>query len=284
MTVACRHSVIAGAGDHVAPALNTPRVSIFVERGLGHIRPPTARLVAMSLQHQRVLIIGGTSGIGLAVATAVAERGGTPIVVSRAQSSVDRALGALPAGAQGATVDLTDTAAIEQLAEDIGSVDHLVYTAGEPLEAVPLTSLTPAVISRFYQTRFIGACSTVRVFGPRLPATGSITLTSGSASEQPEFGALPVSLCGATNALTTALAVELAPVRVNAVAPGVVRSPLWRNLDGADREAMFSSTAEQTPLGRIGDVDDAAQAYLYCIEQKFSTGAVIKVDGGSVLV
>jgi len=64
----------------------------------------------------------------------------------------------------------------------------------------------------------------------------------------------------------------------------VVRSPLWRNLDGADREAMFSTTAEQIPLGRIGEVDDAAQAYLYCIEQKFSTGAVIKVDGGSVLV
>jgi NAD(P)-dependent dehydrogenase (short-subunit alcohol dehydrogenase family) len=238
----------------------------------------------MSLQHQRVLIVGGTSGIGLAVAAAVAERGGTPIVVSRAQSSVDRALSALPAGAHGATVDLADTAAIEKLAEDIGSVDHLVYTAGEPLEAVPLTGLTPAVISSFYQTRFIGACSTVRVFGPRLPATGSITLTSGSASEQPEFGALPVSLCGAMNALTTALAVELAPVRVNAVAPGVVRSPLWRNLDAADREAMFSSMAEQTPLGRIGDVAEAAQAYLYCIEQMFSTGAVIRVDGGSVLV
>jgi len=238
----------------------------------------------MTLQHQRVLIIGGTSGIGLGVATAVAERGGTPIVVSRNQSSVDRALGALPAGAHGATVDLTDTAAIEALAEDIGPVDHLVYTAGEPLEAVPLAELTPAVISGFYQTRFVSACITVRVFGPRLPATGSITLTSGSASEQPEFGALPVSLCGAMNALTTALAVELAPVRVNAVAPGVVRSPLWRNLDDGDREALYSSTAEQTPVGRIGEVNDAAQAYLYCIEQKFSTGAVIKVDGGSVLV
>ena len=238
----------------------------------------------MSLQNQRVLVIGGTSGIGMAVATAVAERGATPIVVSRRQSSVDRALGSLPTGARGATVDLSDPAAIERLANEIGSIDHLVYTAGEPLEMVPLAGLTPEAIAGFYQTRFIGACNTVRVFGPRLPAGGSITLTSGSAGEQPKFGALAVSLCGAMNALTTALAVELAPVRVNAVAPGVVRSPLWNTMSEADRDAMFSSAAQENPLGRIGEVDDAASAYLYCIEQTFSTGAVIKVDGGSVLV
>jgi NAD(P)-dependent dehydrogenase (short-subunit alcohol dehydrogenase family) len=238
----------------------------------------------MSLQSQHVLVIGGTSGIGLAVATAIAERGATPIVVSRRQSSVDRALAVLPSGARGATVDLSDAADIERLADEVGAVDHLVYTAGEPLEMVALGGLTPEVIGGFYQTRFVGACSAVRVFGPRLPASGSITLTSGSASEQPKFGALAVSLCGAMNALTTALAVELAPVRVNAVAPGVVRSPLWNNMSEADREAMFSSAAQGNPLGRIGEVGDVAQAYLYCIEQTFSTGAVIKVDGGGVLV
>jgi NAD(P)-dependent dehydrogenase (short-subunit alcohol dehydrogenase family) len=238
----------------------------------------------MSLQNQHVLVIGGTSGIGLAVATAVAERGAMPIVVSRRQSSVDRALGALPRGARGATVDLSDVSAIERLANEIGSIDHLVYTAGEPLEMVALTGLTPEVVTRFYQTRFVAACSTVRVFGPRLSSGGSITLTSGSASEQPRFGPLAVSLCGAMNALTTALAVELAPVRVNAVAPGVVRSPLWNNMSEGDREAMFSTAAQDNPLGRVGEVDDVARAYLYCIEQTFSTGAVIKVDGGSVLV
>jgi len=244
----------------------------------------TVTLRLVNLQDQRVLIIGGTSGIGLAVARAVTGCGATPVVVSRRQSSVDRALGSLPSGAQGATVDLSDPAAIERLASEIGAVDHVVYTAGEPLEMVPLVGLTPEAINGFYQTRFIGACSAVRVFGPRLPTGGSITLTSGSASEQPEFGALAVSLCGAMNALTTALAVELAPVRVNAVAPGVVRSPLWSNMNDADRDAMFSSTAQGNPLGRIGEVDDVALAYLYCIQQTFSTGAVIKVNGGGVLV
>ncbi|OBI87908.1 SDR family oxidoreductase [Mycobacterium asiaticum] len=238
----------------------------------------------MSLRNQRVLIIGGTSGIGLAVAAAVADRGATPIVASRRSSSVERALAALPTDARGATVDLADPSSIERLADQVGPVDHLVYTAGEPLELVPPAGLTPEVILGFYRTRFVGACSAVRVFGPRLPPGGSITLTSGSASEQPEFGPLPVSLCGAMNALTAALAVELAPIRVNAVAPGVVRSPLWDSMGDAAREDMFAQAAQGIPLRRIGEADEVARAYLYCIEQTYSTGSVVKVDGGSVLV
>ncbi|MDT5108229.1 MAG: hypothetical protein QOK33_4863 [Mycobacterium sp.] len=238
----------------------------------------------MSLKNTRVLIIGGTSGIGLGVATAVAERGATPIVVSRRQTSVDRALAQLPDHARGATVDLTDVAALAQLALDLGELDHLVFTAGESLELAPLADLTPELITGFFATRFVGALSAVRAFAPRLRAGGSITLTSGSAAEQPEFGALPVSICGAMNALTTALAVELAPIRVNAVAPGVVRTPLWDALPDADRKTMYGEAAQRLPVGRIGEVDDVALAYVYCMEQTYGTGIVLKVDGGSVMV
>lgn len=238
----------------------------------------------MSLKNTRVLIIGGTSGIGLGVATAVAERGATPIVVSRHQTSVDRALAQLPDHARGATVDLTDVAALAQLALDLGELDHLVFTAGESLELAPLADLTPELITGFFATRFVGALSAVRAFAPHLRAGGSITLTSGSAAEQPEFGALPVSICGAMNALTTALAVELAPIRVNAVAPGVVRTPLWDALPAADRKTMYGEAAQRLPVGRIGEVDDVALAYVYCMEQTYGTGIVLKVDGGSVMV
>ena len=238
----------------------------------------------MSLKNTRVLIIGGTSGIGLGVATAVAERGATPIVVSRRQTSVDRALAQLPEHARGATVDLTDVAALAQLALDLGELDHLVFTAGESLELAPLADLTPELITGFFATRFVGALSAVRAFAPHLRAGGSITLTSGSAAEQPEFGALPVSICGAMNALTTALAVELAPIRVNAVAPGIVRTPLWDALPDADRETMYGEAAQRLPVGRIGEVDDVALAYVYCMEQTYGTGIVLKVDGGSVMV
>jgi NAD(P)-dependent dehydrogenase (short-subunit alcohol dehydrogenase family) len=238
----------------------------------------------MSLKNARVLVIGGTSGIGLGVASAAAERGAIPIVVSRRQSSVERALSGLPDQARGATVDLTNPSALDRLAEDIGDIDHLVFTAGESLELTPLAGLTPNVVNRFFQTRFVGALSAVRGFASHIAAGGSITLTSGTAAEQPGFGALPVSLCGAMNALTKALAFELAPIRVNAVAPGVVRTPLWDAMSVADRQAMYDQAAQQLPLGRVGEVTDAALAYLYCMEQEFGTGTVVTVDGGTTLV
>ena len=237
----------------------------------------------MSLKNARVVIVGGTSGIGLGVAIEAAERGAIPIVVSRRQSSVDRALADLPDQALGATVDLTDPASLNRLADDVGAIDHLVFTAGESLELAPLADLTPDIVNRFFQTRFVGALSAVRVFAPQIAAGGSITLTSGTAAEQPGFGALPVSLCGAMNALTRALAFELAPIRVNAVAPGVVRTPLWDAMADADRHAMYSQVAQQLPLGRVGEVADAARAYLYCMEQEFGTGTVLTVDGGTLL-
>ena len=237
----------------------------------------------MSLKNARVLVIGGTSGIGLGVASAAAERGAIPIVVSRRQSSVDRALSQLPEGTRGATVDLTDLPAVERLAADIGDIEHLVFTAGESLE-LARSPTSPRRSSAFFRTRFVGALTAVRVFAPRITAGGSITLTSGTAAERPGFGALPVSVCGAMNALTKALAFELAPIRVNAVAPGVVRTPLWDAMGEKDRQAMYEQAAQQLPLGRVGDVADTARAYVYCMEQEFGTGIVLTVDGGTTLV
>lgn len=238
----------------------------------------------MSLQNARVLIIGGTSGIGLGVARAVADRGGAPIVVSRRQSSVDRALADLPRGTAGTTVDLGNDRDLDRLAEEVGDIDHLVYTAGESLELTGLTDLTPEVITGFFQTRFVGAVSAVRAFTSRLRPGGSVTLTSGTAAWQPRFGVLPVALCGAMNAVTTALAVELAPIRVNAVAPGLSRTPLWDALSEADRETLYEEESHRIPLGRVAEVEDVARAYVYCMEQVFSTGLVLTVEGGTLLV
>jgi NAD(P)-dependent dehydrogenase (short-subunit alcohol dehydrogenase family) len=126
----------------------------------------------MNLRNARIVVVGGTSGIGLGVASAAAERGATPIVVSRRQSSVDRALAELPDRARGATVDLTDPSALDRLANDVGEIEHLVYTAGESLELVPLADLTPDVINRFLQTRFVGALNAVRALAPRITRVG----------------------------------------------------------------------------------------------------------------
>jgi NAD(P)-dependent dehydrogenase (short-subunit alcohol dehydrogenase family) len=237
----------------------------------------------MSLKNARVLIIGGTSGIGLAVAKAAAERGAVVVVASRRQSSVDRALAELPDDARGAVINLADPAALDEFAGMVGDIEHLVFTAGDSLEQAKLADLTPDVVSAFFTTRFVGALNAVRVFAPHITAGGSITLTSGTAAYTPRFGILPVSVCGAMNAATTALAFELAPLRVNAVAPGVVRTPLWDSLGDA-KQVVFDQAAQTLPLGRVGEVEDAALAYVYCMEQSFGTGIVLTVDGGTLLI
>src|SRR4051794_12829352 len=117
-----------------------PRYRAATEKVLDGVRQ-TADRGGMSLKSTRVLVIGGTSGIGLGVATAVAERGATPIVASRRQSSVDGALAHLPEGARGATVDLTDEASLKRLVSYVGDIDHLVFTAGESLELTSLADL-----------------------------------------------------------------------------------------------------------------------------------------------
>lgn len=241
----------------------------------------------MAFEGTRVLLVGGTSGLGLAVAQAVAERGAVPIVVSGRRAGVDRALSLLPAGAQGATVDVTDPDSIAGLVERTGPIDHLVYTAGEPLRLTMLADLTPEVAHGFWETRYFGALATVRAVAAAgaLPRTGSIVLTGGSAGQRPGPGwALGASICGAMEALTRELALELAPIRVNLVAPGVTRSPLWAAMSEQERQAMYDSVAATLPVGRVGEPSEVALAYLYAMEQPMATGTSILVDGGGVLV
>lgn len=238
----------------------------------------------MTLKDSRVLIIGGTSGIGLAVATAAASRGATPIVVSRKQASVNRALQTLPPRAEGLTVDLTDEGSISSLVAAAGRLDHLVYTAGEPLELTLLADLNTDTAHRLLDTRPFGALAVVRAVAPMLSHTGSITLTSGTAAERPGSGwAVGAAVSGAMISLTRALAVELAPLRVNVVVPGVTRSPVWSELTDAARDELYTWDSELL-LGRVAEVDDIALGYVYAMEQTYGTGATINVDGGAVLV
>jgi NAD(P)-dependent dehydrogenase (short-subunit alcohol dehydrogenase family) len=141
----------------------------------------------MSMTGNRVLLVGGTSGLSLAVARAVAERGAQPIVASRRQASVDRAVLSLPAGAAGYTVDIASEDSLAQLVSTVGAVDHLVYTAGEALQLTHLADLTPEVIRRFWETRYIGAISVVWavVMSGALKEGGSIVLTGGNAGQRP---------------------------------------------------------------------------------------------------
>jgi NAD(P)-dependent dehydrogenase (short-subunit alcohol dehydrogenase family) len=110
-------------------------------------------------------------------------------------------------------------------------------------------------------------------------------LTTGIAGQRPQKGwVIAASVCGATEALTRALAVELAPIRVNAVSPGVVRTNLWQSMSAPEREPLFESVGKSLPVGRVGEAHDVAQAYLFLMQPGFSTGQTVVVDGGTVLV
>jgi NAD(P)-dependent dehydrogenase (short-subunit alcohol dehydrogenase family) len=239
----------------------------------------------MHLTGKRVVLLGGTSGIGLATAKAVSAQGAQAVVASSRQSSVDQAISQLPSGTEGRAVDLSDPQETAAFLSSLRGFDHLVHTAGEPLALMPVDSLDVQAAASFFQLRYFSVLTAVRAATPHLRPGGSITLTTGIAKDRPGPGwAVAASICGAVEALTKALAVELAPIRVNAVSPGVVRSPLWSGMSEQEREQMYQEIGKTLPAGRVGEVEDIAHAYLYLITQPYSTGTVLTIDGGTVLV
>ncbi|MEA2924356.1 MAG: hypothetical protein QOD25_1478 [Alphaproteobacteria bacterium] len=239
----------------------------------------------MTLQDKRIIILGGTSGIGFAVAEAAVREGAAVVLASSRQKSVDDALARLPKGAAGHAVDLSDENNIREFFARAGGFDHLVFTAGETLRLGELDALSLDDARNAFGLRFWGALAAVKYAHASIRPGGSIVLTTGVAKDRPRKGwTVAASICGAMDALTRALAVELAPIRVNTVSPGVVRSPLWSNMSEADREAFYRGAGEALPVGRVGEPGDIAEAYLYLMRGGYSTGQVVTVDGGAVLV
>jgi NAD(P)-dependent dehydrogenase (short-subunit alcohol dehydrogenase family) len=239
----------------------------------------------MSLTNKRVVIIGGTSGIGLATAHAAVDAGAEVVIASSRQSSIDAALGELSASTTGHTLDVLDNLAAQAFFDEVGAFDHLAYTAGEALRLLPVDGMNIDQARGFFQVRFFGALNAVSIAATHIRPGGSITLTSGSARTRPGAGwSVASSLCGATTSLAGALAVELAPLRVNVVEPGIIRSPLWSGMSAEDQQAMYDQQAQLLPAGRVGEVEDVARAFLYSMTQTFMTGTSIPVDGGALLV
>ena len=239
----------------------------------------------MTLRGKRIVVLGGSSGIGLATAQAAAKEQASVVIVSSRKASVDRALATLPAGAEGHVVDLADEAAVRALFARLGGFDHLVFTAGETLQLGPLASMDVETARRFFDLRYWGALLAAKYGSGSIRPGGSIVFTSGLAGQRPHAGwALGASICSAMEGLTRALAVELAPIRVNIVCPGVVKSPLWGAMPEADRTALYRQTAEKLPVGHVGETEEIAEAYLYLMRQTYGSGHVLTVDGGGALI
>ncbi|GIO29818.1 MULTISPECIES: SDR family oxidoreductase [Paenibacillus] len=238
-----------------------------------------------SFKGKRVVFLGGTSGIGFAAAEAAAREGASLVVVSSRKEKVDLAVSRLIEGTEGYAVDLTNEEQVRQFFSEIGEFDHLVFTAGDPLMVESLDATDIDAAHRLFNVRYWGAFMAAKYGSRNIRQGGSITLTSGVAGVRPQKGfTVAASICGAVESLTRALAVELSPLRVNAVSFGLMRTELWDGIPEEHRNAMYENAGKSLPVGRIGEPEDGAEAFLYLMRQKYSTGQIVVVDGGSTLV
>jgi NAD(P)-dependent dehydrogenase (short-subunit alcohol dehydrogenase family) len=237
------------------------------------------------LDNKRVVIVGGSSGIGLAVAEKVALQGAEVVIVSSNAERVQEAIKSIGGETRGQAVDVSDEKAVERLFTELGAFDHLVFTAGDSLQLHELADTDLKQARRAFELRYWSALAAVKYGSPQIRKGGSIVLTTGVAGRRPHSGwVIAASVCGTIDALTRALAIELAPIRVNAVSPGVVRTNLWQNMSSSEREQFYESVGKRLPVGRVGEAHDIAQAYLFLMQEGFGTGQTVVVDGGTVLV
>ncbi len=238
----------------------------------------------MMLANKSVLVVGGSSGIGLAVAREALARGAEVVIAARSQVKLDDAAATLGSRVRTVAIDVGREEDVARLFEAVPSYDHLVVTAVDP-GYQPILELDLAVARRIIDSKLIGALLLAKHGTRRARPGGSITLTGGIAAERPSpNGAIVAAVNGALVSLARALALELAPLRVNVVSPGWIDTPVWDKVAGAGKSAAFESMARRLPTGRIGRADEVAHAIAFLMENELSTGSVLHVDGGHRLI
>lgn len=241
-----------------------------------------------SLMGKKIIVVGGSSGIGLGVATAALERGAEVILIGRSQDKLLRAQRTLANDGRVRTVtaDMTKEAEIAAAFAGIGSFDHLVSTAGTPPPGDPIGDTDGEVMRRFIDNKLVGTILLAKHGSRKLKTGGSMTFTSGINKDRPPVpgGAVVSAIAGSFSYLVRALALELAPSRVNVVSPGWVDTPMFDDLVGDAKAGYFESMAARLPVRRIAKPADVAPAYIYAMESDFTTGETIHIDGGQRLI
>lgn len=257
-----------------------------------------ARVFTSKLQGKRVLIIGGSSGIGFAVAEGCVELGAQVTISSSNQSRVETAVSRLvstyPSASdrvQGQTCDLSNADVernLEALFEKVGKVDHIIHTAGDNIAMMPLEDVSLEKIHAAGQLRAFSALLTAKVGSKYLTKSTncSITFTTGSLSQRPLPGGwvVPALFSAGISSLTRQLALDLAPIRVNCVAPGAVDTEIWAGMPAEQKERVLKMVSEKMLTEQIGKAQDVAEAYLYLLKDGNATGSVINTNGGGLLV
>jgi NAD(P)-dependent dehydrogenase (short-subunit alcohol dehydrogenase family) len=236
----------------------------------------------------RVVVIGGGSGMGLEVAKKVLAAGGEVVIAGRSQDRLQAARTSLGADRlEVATVDIGERSQVASLFARVGRFDHLVITAAD-LPYGPVMELTESDLMRAVRSKFLGPVFAAQESAARIRPGGSITFTSGIAARRPmRGGSAAAAINSGLEGLVRALAIELAPLRVNAVSPGWTDTPIWDGMAGMTTERKreaFAAMATRLPSGRVGRAEDIAEAIVFLMKSEFSTGTVLDVDGGHRLV
>lgn len=237
----------------------------------------------MNLSHQKIVIIGGSSGIGLATAQAAQEAGAHVVIASRSEENLQKAQEFLKGKAEIYSLDISHLDELKDFFARIGEFDHLVTTAGVTSNGSCLNLDIP-IARQSFDNKFWGQYYAVKCGAHQIRKGGSIVLFSGVLSQRPlPNTAIMASVNSAVEGLGRALAVELAPIRVNIVSPGYTNTPRVADMPEKDREMIFQKAAAQLPVGRIGQPQDIAQTVLYLMSNGFVTGSTLFVDGGYTL-
>ncbi|MFP5495994.1 MAG: SDR family oxidoreductase [Gammaproteobacteria bacterium] len=230
------------------------------------------------LNGKTIIVIGGSSGIGAAVAKQAVARGAHVVLAGRRLSST------VENGVRSEQVDVTDAASLQRLFETVGPFDHLVYTAGPAVQAKALIETDLNLAQDNFNVKLWGSLRAIQSALPFLAERGSITLTSGQLGRKTVAGQfIKTGINAATEALGKQLAKELAPRRVNVVSPGVIDTEAYAGLSDEQRLAMFAKAGGALPVGRVGQAEEVAAGYVLAMENGFVTGSVIDVDGGGLL-
>lgn len=236
----------------------------------------------MKLEGGHVMVIGGSSGIGLAAARLAKDAGAEVTIAGRSQEKLVQAQQEL-GKVYTAVVDITDEDSVGKVFAGLRRVDHVVISAGT-LRNGAIVNNDLTTLRRIVDERLWGLTYVVRHAAPRMQQ-GSITFTSGSLSSRPRPGAaMLTAMLSAVEALAPALALELAPVRVNAVTPGLIDTPLLHTAYGAERDTIVKNRAAVLPGKRVGSADEVAQVILMLMTNDYMTGEMVHVDGGGRFV
>src|SRR5580693_4693218 len=247
-------------------------------------RPKEQLSMGSALRDKTVLVVGRGSGIARAVTLLARSEGARVVVAGRDKAKLADAYSDTDdPGISAEVVDITDEASIAALGDRLGPVDHVVSTASARARG-RVAQLDRDAIRLSFDTKVIGPLMLAKHLAPRMNEGGSFVLFSGVAAAKIAVGTMAVAITNAAaDTLARSLALELAPIRVNAISPGVIDTGAWDAFGEQGKADYFADIRARNPVGRIGTIEDIARGVLFALTSTFLTGQTLHIDGGEPL-